>query len=143
MATYDQLKLKEYEYWMLYLHANQGYLGRAYAWLKRPGAMQRFGGLKFKERDELWDQVLHEYENSVGRLWTPEHMNYAWLGNEFNTHLGHGHLHLIPRYRRVVSFAGVEFSDGQWGHNYAPYPKIKLPEAILFAVRDALKKELR
>lgn len=143
MLDYSQFRIRDYEYWTLYLHSNQCYLGRSYVWLRRPGEMQRLSDLAQKERYELWNFILAGYEAALDRLlWRPDHMNYAWLGNEFSVHQGHGCMHLIPRYKCPVLFAGLEFCDNQWGENYAPYPKTKLSQIVLFDIRDALRKEL-
>ena len=143
MPNYEELKIKDYQYWTLYLHGNQCYLGRSYAWLRRAGGMQRLSDLTNEERYELFVFVLGGYETALDRLlWSPDHMNYAWLGNEFNVHQGHGHMHLIPRYKCPVLFAGIEFRDDRWGKNYAPYPRIDPPQSMLFEIRDALRKEL-
>jgi diadenosine tetraphosphate (Ap4A) HIT family hydrolase len=50
-------------------------------------------------------------------------MNYAWLGNLFHEHGGHGHMHVIPRYAVVREFLGAEFKDERYGDNYVPYQK--------------------
>ncbi|MFZ2555632.1 MAG: hypothetical protein WAX57_02230, partial [Minisyncoccia bacterium] len=117
-GEYEGFKIREYPCWTLYLHSNQYYLGRCYAWLKRDGDMQRLSDLTCEELFELHGSVLPGYESAVGRLWSPDHMNYAWLGNHVHAHKGHGHMHLIPRYKRPVLFSRHEFSDGQWGQNY-------------------------
>jgi diadenosine tetraphosphate (Ap4A) HIT family hydrolase len=142
MADYEQHTLKEYDYWTLFLHGNQYYLGRAYVWLNRPGEMQRLSSLAPAARDELFGTVLSSYEFAVAQLFGPEHMNYAWLGNDFSAHQGHGHMHLIPRYSRVVQFCGREFRDERWGKNYAPSPALELPHDDLFAIRDAIRRKL-
>lgn len=141
-AAYEHLVLKRYRHWTLFLHENQHYLGRAYAWLNRHKDMHRLSKITKAERDELFDTVLPEYERAVEKLSSPDFMNYPWLGNEFVSHGGHGHLHLIPRYQDPVLFAGRTFTDGRWGKNYAPYPKTKTPKAVVEKIRDALKKNL-
>ena len=144
MPDYSEWKIKDYQYWTLFLHADsQRYLGHSYAWLRRAGGMQRLSYLTHEEQYELSVFVLRGYEAVLDRLlWRPDHMNYAWLGNEFDVHKGHGHMHLIPRYERPVLFAGLEFRDDQWGKHYEPYPKLRLPQNTLFMIRDALRKEL-
>ena len=69
-------------------------------------------------------------------------MNYAWLGNDFHLHNGHGHLHLIPRYKTPRSFAGRNFVDDRWGHNYVPYTQEPAPIEVVDAVRDALISQM-
>ena len=140
---YEEWVVKKYPSWTLYLSAEQYYLGRCYVWLKRFGKMQRITDLTHNEWIELFDSVLPAYEGALDRLWMPGHMNYAWLGNEFIEHNGHGHMHLIPRYGRPVHFAGHEFRDDRWGKNYAPYPRLLLSTEKLILIRETLKNEIR
>lgn len=139
---FEEVIIREYPCWTLCLHTNQYYLGRCFAWLRREGVMQRLSGLTRKELLELHESVLPDYEAAIDRLWKPDHMNYAWLGNHVHVHKGHGHMHLIPRYKRPVLFSGHEFSDGQWGQNYPLYPKFELPQDLFFQIRDALRTEI-
>ncbi len=38
------------------------------------------------------------------------------------------------------AFGGFTFDDKRWGQNYSPYDKeFKIPDQILFAIRDAIK----
>jgi len=141
MITFADLVLKEGPHWTLYLHQNQYYLGRAYAWLVRPGQMQRLSRLPPEELTSL--QALQQlYERALNQLWHPDHMNYAWLGNEFESHKGHGHMHLIPRYIRPVVFGEHTFTDERWGKNYAPYPVQIYSARLMFAIRDVLRQQL-
>ena len=100
--------------------------------------MQRFSEITDEESAEL-RIVIREYEDSMKNLWNPDFMNYAWLANLIAQHGGHGHLHLIPRYKEPRMFAGIEFTDGRWGKNYSPYEHFKPEQDVLFQIRDALK----
>jgi diadenosine tetraphosphate (Ap4A) HIT family hydrolase len=141
MAGYDQWILRDYRYFQLFLNIDQRYLGRAYAWLTRAGDMQRYSGLSIEELLEL-HLIVREYESVLRRLWLPDHMNYAWLGNEFKSHKGHGHMHFIPRYMAPRTFKGVEFVDENWERNYAPYNTFQVPDEVLVAIRDELRGAL-
>jgi diadenosine tetraphosphate (Ap4A) HIT family hydrolase len=90
----------------------------------------------------LRDVVLPEYEAAMQELWQPDHMNYTWLGNLFHLHKGHGHMHLIPRYKDPRTFAGMDFADTRWGNNYVPYPQEAAPMDVRLAIRDALRDVL-
>lgn len=114
-SFYEQFVVKKYNHWTLQIEEKQRYLGQAVAWLDREGDMQRLFSLTEEEREELWEKVLPDYENIIEKLWQPDHMNYAWLGNYFHMHNGHGHMHLIPRYKTPRSFEGKEFVDERWG----------------------------
>lgn len=139
---YAQFDIKKYTHWTLRLNANQAYLGRAIAWLEREGDMQRLSSLTAKERSELWDVVLPEYEAALKKLFNPDHMNYAWLGNLFHEHNGHGHMHLIPRYASPREFEEMTFIDENWGHHYKIGDKKDVPIEIVFAMRDAFQKHI-
>lgn len=138
---YVQWTIKEYQYWTLLVHDDQRYLGRAYVWLVREGGMQRFSEITDAEQYEL-RVVMRNYEQALEKLWRPDFMNYAWLANLMEHHGGHGHLHLIPRYKDVRTFAGIEFVDGKWGKNYSPYEKFSPPQEVLAEIRDALKETI-
>lgn len=133
--------IKEYQYWTILLHEEQRYLGRAYVWLVREGEMQRFSGLTDEEYTEL-QMVIREYEKALGTLWSPDFMNYAWLANYFHEHGGHGHMHLIPRYKGERVFADTTFVDGRWGKNFVPNEEFKPAEGTLLRIRDALKSAI-
>jgi diadenosine tetraphosphate (Ap4A) HIT family hydrolase len=139
---YKQFDIKRYTHWTLRLEERQRYLGQALAWLERDGEMQRLSSLTLDERAELWDVVLPEYEAAMQELWQPDHMNYTWLGNLFHLHKGHGHMHLIPRYKDPRTFAGMDFADTRWGNNYVPYPQEAAPMDVRLAIRDALRDVL-
>ena len=141
-AEYEPYVLKGYQYGTLVLHTDQRYLGRAYWWLSRKGTMQRFSNLWAGELVEL-QLVLQRYELALEQLWSPHHMNYAWLGNFFHKHEGHGHMHIIPRYHEPREFVGVQFVDENWGLNYTPYKGFPLPDEKLFLICDALRDTLQ
>ena len=141
-SEFERLKLKGYLHWTLYLNANQSYLGSAYAWLNRPGEMQRLSQLMWFEMDELFEHVLPQYEKALERFSGPDHVNYAWLGNNFEQHGGHGHMHLVPRYETERRFVGLAFFDVRWGKNYAPRSEWQGSEEVLLKIRDGLRCEL-
>ena len=130
--------LKEYEHWTLLLNDDQRYLGRAYVWLVREGGMQRFSEISDEEIAEL-RVVMRQYEDALNALWQPDFMNYAWLANLFSAHGGHGHLHLIPRYKEPRTFDGVEFVDGRWGKNFSPSEEYRPADDVLVSIRDSLR----
>jgi len=138
---YVRLIIREYRYWTLLLNEDQRYFGRAYAWLVREGGMQRFSEITNDEYLEL-RTVMREYESALGELSKPDFMNYAWLANLISQHSGHGHLHLIPRYKDSRTFAGIEFIDGRWGQNFSPSIEFKPAEIILIQIRDAIKEKI-
>ncbi len=126
---YDKFILKEYSHWTLFLHDNQSYLGRAYVWLARESRREKLSAISIDERDELWI-ILSNYEKALDAIWGPAHMNYAWLGNLFAEHGGHGHMHIIPRYAvGPIQFNGELFVDQDWGKMYDSARKWKAKNA--------------
>lgn len=141
-AYYEQFVIKRYKHWTLQLEEQQRYLGQAVAWLEREGDMQRLSSLTEPERNELWEKVLPDYETALQKLWQPDHLNYAWLGNFFHMHKGHGHLHLIPRYENSRTFEGKKFIDDRWGQNYVPYSQEPVSIEMALAVKEAFISQL-
>lgn len=119
-------------YWSLRVHEDQSYFGRAVFWLRRPGTMQRIHECTASEFEEL-RVLLKRYERVLEKLSQPKHMNYAWLGNYFQEHGGHGHMHVIPRYNSsdIVKWRTLVFTDTRWGRDYKPRTPRTLPKVIL------------
>ena len=134
--------LKEYPYWTLLLHEKPGpFLGRGVVWLTRDGTMQRFSSVTPDELSEL-QLVLKEYECAVEALWKPDHMNYLWLGNFFHEHGGHGHMHVIPRYKETRSFEGLLLKDVQYGNLHSPFEQVEYGHERLLRMHGAILAEL-
>jgi diadenosine tetraphosphate (Ap4A) HIT family hydrolase len=130
--------IKEFQYWTLFLHQDQRYLGRSYIWLRRPGKMQSLFHLHPQEEFEKV-RIGARFESATTELWQPDHWNYAWLGNDIDAHGGHGHMHLIPRYKERRVFAKNVFFDGRWKQNYSPYAPLAISKSVLYKIRDALR----
>lgn len=133
----ENLKIKEYNHWVLYMRPNQYFLGRVYLWAKRENALD-FLEMSHEEKEEFFD-IGQKVKQVLKEVFNPDLMNYASLGN-IDSHL---HVHFIPRYKDARVFAGVEFVDERWGMNHAPYDyDFKLPEEVLFKIRDAIRAKL-
>lgn len=140
---YRPFIIKRYRYWTLLLNERQRYLGRAVAWLMRPGEMQRLSGVTAKEMQEFL-KIIREYERALDELgFTPDHMNYAMLGNYMHEHAGHGHFHIVPRYKRPVEVMGITFTDDRWGKNWPPETPFAIPRTKLLRLVAMLKKEMK
>src|SRR5260370_565133 len=95
---YAHLELKKYQFWTLQLYQDdQRFLGRAIATMVRHKPKCLLIDLTVEEREELFTVVMHEYQEALKRLWGVDYMNYMWKGNDFASHEGHGHMHLVPR----------------------------------------------
>ncbi len=136
--NYEQLKIKSYSLWDLFLHKHQfPYIGRCYASAKREDA-RSVRDMSKAERDELFDVIVPEWEISVGILFSPSRTNMASLGNTHN----HLRWHLIPRYRKPKTRFGIEFIDPDPSRNYSPYPKKDIPLDTLLHIKEAIKSKL-
>ena len=134
---FNDLKIKVYNHWTLYLNEFQCYLGRLYLVAKRDSAKDFIEMLPV-ERDEFF-KVASNAKRALSELFQPDLMNYASLGNNFN----HLHVHLIPRYAEKRVFGGIEFFDKRWGSNYAPYDRdFNLPLEDLLKIRDSIKASI-
>lgn len=137
-VDYEQLKIKSYKHWDVYLHENQCYLGRVFVQLKDDKGVEDFLAIQGEARDEFFEVGAHVKE-ALKKLFKPDKMNYAALSNVSQKI----HVHCVPRYKEVREFAGVIFNDQRWGKNYAPYDRsFVLEPSILFKIRDTLKANL-
>jgi len=129
--------VKEYKYWAIYVHSNQGYLGRCVVWCKREDALDLTDATP-EEQSELF-LVLRDLKEATKKVFQPDWFNYSFLGNETR----HLHGHFIPRYAKPKIFMGIVFEDKFYGHNYKTDHTFVTSEELLNAVRDGLKKALK
>lgn len=135
---YEQLKIKSYQHWDLYLHENQCYLGRTFVLLKEEGSVDDFLSIEGDVREEFF-LIGMEVKAALKTLFHPDKMNYAALSNTSPAI----HVHIVPRYQDSREFAGVVFKDTRWGSNYAPYDKTsRWDESVLLQIRDAIQEHL-
>lgn len=139
---YQHLVLYEGACWRVYLHEQQNYLGRVYLWLTtRHVPNHQFYDLDQHELREL-QQLLAAYHLAITQLWEPHTLNYYWAGNHAAHHDGHGHLHVIPRYKSAPVLEGYGFPDHRFGKNHSPYEKRKIPEWLTENILATLKLRL-
>ena len=139
MAGFERLLVKKYQLWTLYLNEYQCYLGRCYLALNREGNLDPFADCTDGEWSELRDIVRDSLQPALARLFAPDLLNYDNLRNVWP----HCHWHVIPRYAAERTFAGISFTDANWGANWSPYDKgFKVPEEALLGIRDAMLAEL-
>ncbi len=136
---FEQLLVRRFEHWKLYLHKQQAYLGRCYLVISD----EREGDPFLDCTPEEWSSLLYIVQQRIypalKRLWEPVLFNTANFRNEWPA----CHWHIIPRYEhREVEFAGKTFTDANPGHNYAPYPNRDFGQETLFTIRDALSDEI-
>ena len=129
--------IKEYKHWAIYVHPNQGYLGRCVIWCKREDALDLTDAIP-EEQSELF-LILRDLKEATKKAFQPNWFNYSFLGNETR----HLHGHFIPRYAKPKIFMGIVFEDKFYGHNYKTDHTFVTPEDLLSAVRDKLKEALK
>jgi len=141
MANPSQFKeyhIKEYKTWDLFLYKEQHpYIGRCYAWAKRADA-NAVTDMSIKERNELFDEVIPEWEHATLALFELDKINLLMAGNTTQ----HLHAHLIPRYSNPRKVGGVLFEDKNPNGNYAPYEKRDIGDGLRFKIKDAIKSAI-
>jgi len=136
MSDFSKYLVKDYKYWYVSVHPNQGYLGRCAVWCKRENALDLADATQ-DEQKELF-AVLGELREATKKAFQADWFNYAFLGNETR----HLHGHFIPRYSSPRQFNGREFIDERWGHNWQTDKSFEVTPEIWEAVRRTLKENL-
>lgn len=139
---FEPFLLAQYRNWDLYLSQDQNCIGRAYVWhSSRHVDMHPLEDLSEDEIAVLM-RVIRDYKRLIGDLFCPDMWNQAWLGNELHIHRGHGHLHLIPRYKNRREWNGISFLDHRWGKPQTSDFRRKLDEQVehtlVTLIRDGL-----
>ncbi|MEK7576607.1 MAG: HIT domain-containing protein [Patescibacteria group bacterium] len=138
MSDFSKYLVKDYKYWHLSVHPNQGYLGRCVVWCKRQDALD-LADATVEEREELLI-ILQSLRGAMKKVFRADWFNYAFLGNETR----HLHGHFVPRYSSPRQFHGIEFVDERWGHNWQTDEDfISTPElwgAVRLKLIEALKQ---
>jgi len=133
---YSKFLIKDYTYWLVNIHENQGNLGRCVVWCKRDNALDMTDAT-IEEQAELF-AILKELKKACQDLFQPDWFNYAFLGNETR----HLHGHFIPRYAKQKIFMGVTFEDKLYSHNYKTDHSFIIPKPVLLEIQTQLKKVL-
>ncbi|MFA5051327.1 MAG: HIT domain-containing protein [Patescibacteria group bacterium] len=136
MDDFLKYKIRNYKYWCIYIHQNQGYLGRCIVWCNREGALD-LTDATLEEREELF-VILKDLRESLKNIFQPDWFNYSFLGNGTR----HLHCHFIPRYASDRKFGGTIFKDEKWGHNYRTDHDFKISEELLEQIRFRIKEAL-
>ena len=136
MDEFLKYKIKEYEYWSVYIYENQGYLGRCVIWCDREDAKD-LADMTQKERDEFFI-ILKNLKKALKTIFNSDWFNYAFLGNGIK----HLHRHFIPRYASERKFEEIIFKDEQWGHNYKTDHNFKISEDLIEEIRLKIKEGL-
>lgn len=76
MVDYDQLKIKTYKHWDVYLHENQCYLGRVFVQLKDNKGVEDFLDIDGEVREEFF-LIGSKIKSALKILFQPDKMNYV------------------------------------------------------------------
>jgi len=131
--------LKEFKYWFLGLNWEQGFLGRTILFLKSH---------KTDEAELTDEEVLEKHKiyclwrGALELAFAPDKINQAQLGNEEHIHKGHLHWHLVPRYRRPVTFAGVKFRHDTSDMQKLNYSRVAQRGICPKEIRQKIKEEI-
>jgi len=134
MTDFSKLLIKQYKNWGVYIHENQGYLGRCVIWCDREDAEQLTDATK-EEQEELF-VILRELRKASEKAFEGNWFNFSFLGNETR----HLHAHFIPRYVAEREFEGTIFKDPLWGHNYKTDHSFITPPEVLEKIRLRMKE---
>ncbi len=134
--AYQHLLVKEYKHWSVYLHENQGYLGRCILWCKREDAKKLTNATQ-EEQQELFS-ILKCVEKTLQECFGPDLLNFAFLGNE----VPHLHCHIIPRYESERIFMQVRFNDSRFGKNYQTDRGLHYSVNLLHNVKNFLQEHI-
>lgn len=137
MEDFSKYKIRDYKYWSVFLHQNQGYLGRCVIWCNREDALELTDATS-EEQKELF-VILSELKNAIQKSFQPDWLNYAFLGNETR----HLHGHVVPRYAKPKEFYGAIFRDELYGHNYKTNHDFSAPSGVVEKIRLRIEEVLK
>ncbi len=101
---FGQTKIREYKNWMTKINFKQPTLGSAL--IVPYKHITRLEELSKEEKEEYWEVII-DLEKSIRRAFNPDQINYQMLSN-LEPHI---HYHVIPRYRSIRNFSGMEWFD--------------------------------
>ncbi len=132
-TDYSVFLIKQFQFWKLQIFENQGYLGRCILWCDREDALD-LTDIHPDEYQEMLE-ICKQWRHATTTCFNPDWHNYAFLGNETR----HLHGHLVPRYQSKRVFAGMEFRDDCWGHNYQTDKSFITPPEVLHSIQQTLQ----
>lgn len=104
----EDLLIKNYRYWTLYLAECQFLIGWCHGIVNRH--IQHFEELHNNELAEF-KEVVRDWKKMLNRTFEPNWFNIMQLGN-MTPHL---HFQMVPRYKNPRYFLSRKFEDEKWG----------------------------
>ena len=117
------------QHWRVVVNLNQNKLGKAMVCLNRHD--EDICNLTEEEVRDLWT-VIRKLKHVLTSCFQPDHFNYSFLMNQDS----HVHLHVIPRYRGIRTFVGIQFLDSE------DITQRRLPENAHREVTTVLREDL-
>lgn len=134
MIDFQQLKISPGKYWDLFLHTDQGLLGRCYFEYKgEESSLMRVpetAMLELRANGERLERVLEE-------LFHPDLFNHQSLNNQTR----HLHVHVLPRYREEREFLGIHFRDQNFAEAYSGRSPLLLHPMMVIRIRDTVAEK--
>jgi len=138
MADYSQNIIKKYNYWTVYLHSNQCYLGRCIIWCDRKDSHD----LTDATAEEIteFSQIIKDIKIAIEKSFNPDWINYSFLGNT-DKHL---HCIMVPRYRNSKEFLGQTFEDSRYnkGLNWLEDKSFVTSQKLIQAIKKKIQENL-
>ena len=122
-----RFQVYESRYWSVFLADEQDYIGRCVLVLKRH--CNSLPELTDGEWDEL-RELVGKVEACLKAVLGATLCNWSCLMNGFYKEPApepHLHIHVRPRYADPVKINGNVYSDGEFGHHYAPNKSGEIP----------------
>lgn len=138
-GKFENYSIKRYKHWDLQLFRDdQYYIGRTAVVFKNRHIVDILE-LKMNERKELFETIIPELQSSLKKTFNPDLYNYSSIGNDCE----HLHMHIIPRYKQIKTFAGQEFNDEYFDRTYArDHKQIKLNEDNIVKLIEYLRENI-
>src|SRR3989344_3196092 len=129
-------------HWYAALKSDQTYLGSATLRLRR--AEGDFANLTDHEWRKLKD-IIGIMQKAASRAFRATNYNWSCLMNHaFKSPIPIPlvHIHFHPRYESERVFAGVTFSDKEFGKHYKPYTQRRVPNDVQKKIIRAYRQEI-
>jgi diadenosine tetraphosphate (Ap4A) HIT family hydrolase len=135
-GEFEHTTIRKYDNWELQLFLSQYYLGRCLVKLDRH--IEDVNELEKHERNELFEKILPEVRKALNNSFSPDHYNYATLGNDCR----HLHFHVVPRYENKRKFKGREYKDENWNRHYKHDQETETPDRNFDEIRSEIESKL-
>ena len=131
---YPQTTIKEYRDWVLLLRPEQYTLGSLVLVYKKP--TRKFSDISNESFNE-YSLIIKEVEQHLSKLFGYDKINYLMLMMTD----ADVHLHIIPRYKKSITFLGKIFLDPDWPQKPSLINKNSLDSNFFNKVRLHIAKE--